>query len=79
MKLNRLTITVLCAVLAVLFGFDIWTLAVRGYDTTVSWQLWIWSHDWPIIPFTFGVFAGHLFFPNRASFKAATKEVPCDP
>lgn len=66
MKLDRLTIAVFCGLLVLLFGFDIWTLGVRGYETTISWTLYEWAKGWPAIPFAFGFFAGHLFFPNRA-------------
>jgi len=54
--------------------YDVYTLAVHGYETTISWVLYDKSHDWPIIPFVFGVLGGHLFFPNRAARKAG--EVP---
>lgn len=70
MKLDRTTIAVFGALLVILFSYDIWTLSMRGYETTISWTLYKWSQGWPIIPFTFGVFAGHLFFPNKAGEKS---------
>lgn len=63
----KLTAAFAVAIVVIIATYDVWTLAFRGYDTTLSWSLYMWSHDWPIIPFVFGVFAGHLFFPNRAS------------
>ncbi len=66
-KLSKLTIFVFCALLFVLLSFDVWTMTVRGYETTVSWTLYMVSKDWPCIPFVFGFLAGHVWMPNRAA------------
>lgn len=63
----KLTVRFLLLFVTAFTVYDVWTLAVRGYDTTVSWVLYQASQQWPIIPFALGVLAGHLFFPNRAS------------
>ena len=63
-KLSKLTIFVFCALLFVLMAYDVWTLAARGYDTTVSWTLYAASKDYPVISFVFGFFSGHLFWGN---------------
>jgi len=56
------------AFIVVFFGYDLWTLVANGYDTTVSASIEQLSKNWRIIPFTFGVFAGHLFFCNCREF-----------
>lgn len=61
----KLTIAVVGALLVVMFAFDIWTLAMRGYNTTISWTIYEMAKGWPAIPFVFGFFAGHLFFPQK--------------
>ena len=62
----KLTAAFTVFIIGLITIYDIWTLAARGYDTTISWSLYTWSQGWPIIPFALGVLAGHLFFPNRA-------------
>lgn len=66
MKPNKLTLTVFLVLFAVLMTFDVWTLVSRGYETTVSWTLYVWGTQFPIVPFAFGVLVGHLLWPNRA-------------
>lgn len=47
--------------------FDAWTVNTQGYDTTISWQLYTWGKEWPIIPFLIGGLFFHIFMPNRAA------------
>lgn len=67
MKFDRLTFFVALAVLAVIICYDTWTLIARGYETTISSQLYTLAGNQPIISFAIGVVCGHLFWPNRAS------------
>lgn len=64
---DKTTLEFILGALALIIVYDLWTLMKRGYDTTISWTLFKLSQTWPIIPFAFGVIAGHLFFPNRAA------------
>lgn len=32
---------------------------------TVSAQMQSWAREWPILPFLFGILAGHLFWPQQ--------------
>lgn len=66
-KLNWRTLSVFLGLLGILLGYDVWTLSRNGYSATVSWNLLEWSKEWPAIPFVFGFFCGHLFFPNRGA------------
>jgi hypothetical protein len=66
MKLDKLTMLVFLGLFAALMIFDVWTLLARGYETTVSWTLYVWGTQFPIVPFAFGVLVGHLLWPNRA-------------
>ncbi len=60
----ELTLTVISAAVVLLVAYDVWTLVRRGYGTTISWTVYVWSRSYPIIPFAFGVLAGHLFWVN---------------
>ena len=71
-KISRLTLFVFLALFGLLMVFDAWTLLARGYETTVSWTLYVWAQQWPIVPFLAGVLIGHLWFPNRAANKPST-------
>ena len=64
MNLTRIFIVI---IVTVIFVVDAGFLALSGYNSTISWQLFTWSKEWPIIPFLIGVMMGHLFFPNRAA------------
>ncbi len=61
------------AFIVVLIGivtvYDVWTLWKRGYATTISYTLYAGAIRFPIIPFSLGVIAGHLFWPNVGGFK----------
>lgn len=61
------------AVLAIVFIYDGWLLH-KGYKNTVSWTLYSSSRKWLIIPFLFGVLAGHLWFPI---FGPDGENLPC--
>lgn len=45
----------------------------KGYKHTVSWTLFTASKRWTIIPFLFGILAGHLWFSME------TPPEPCVP
>ncbi len=66
MALDHTTIAVSLVILAVIIIYDVWTLTKRGYNTTISWNLYVMAIRFPIVPFAIGVVAGHLFWPNRA-------------
>ncbi len=57
------TIAFILAMVAVITAYDVWAVT-HDYGWTISSTLLMAAHDWPIIPFVFGVLAGHLFFPN---------------
>lgn len=57
--------------LAVFFGlftilmvYDCWTLIANGYESTVSATLYDFVQRFPIVGVAFGIFIGHLFWPN---------------
>jgi zinc transporter ZupT len=63
MKKATLIFTVLTVIVIALY--DVFALATGGYEATISCLIYTYSKQQPIIPFVFGVFAGHLFFPNK--------------
>lgn len=61
-----ITLGVSLSVVALLIFYDVWTLIVRGYNTTISWNLYRFTQRFPIVGVAIGVVVGHLFWPNRA-------------
>lgn len=57
-----ITKLVVLSLLILIVIVDVFLWVCYGSNATISWFLWTTSHDWPIIPFLFGVLAGHLFF-----------------
>jgi hypothetical protein len=53
---------ILVLVVAGLVIFDIYLFFSKGFDGTISWLIYGWAKLYPIIPFAFGVLAGHLFW-----------------
>ena len=76
---DQITVGFMLLIIALVTVFDIWTLARRGYSTTISWQIYVHSKSWPVIPFLFGLLAGHLFFPNRAGNEPTAITAPVQP
>lgn len=70
--MKKFTVAFMVAVTALVVVVDV-ALVVRGYEWTISANLYGASKDWPIIPFALGVLAGHLFFPNRAAGRPVAK------
>lgn len=63
---DPLTLNVTLALIAVISVYDIWTLRVRGYTTTISWNLYGFTKKFPIVGVLIGIVVGHLFWPNAA-------------
>ena len=76
MKWDQLTLFVFLGLFGALMVFDLWTLLHRGYETTVSWTLYVWGSEYPIVPFAFGVLCGHLLWPNKAVTKKGAVVLP---
>jgi hypothetical protein len=50
-------------VVAVLIAIvDIWAAIKGGRNDTISGRIWDWSTTDPMLPFSFGVIVGHLFW-----------------
>lgn len=64
---DRLTLVVTLAIIAQIVCFDIWTLIMRGYATTISWSMFKLAQGYPIIGVAVGIVVGHLFWPNHAA------------
>lgn len=67
MRKHMAKVTLVFTVLTVIvIGlYDAFALATGGYEATISCLLYTYSKQQPVIPFVFGFFAGHLFFPNK--------------
>ncbi len=60
--MKKVTLPVLGALLAVIAIYDVYALTNGGAESTISSVIISLSHDFLIIPFLFGVLAGHLFW-----------------
>jgi hypothetical protein len=59
-----MTIIVLLSVAIVLIIYDIIVVALFGRDETISWQMWLISQKYPVIPFALGFVMGHILWHN---------------
>lgn len=55
----------LAAVFAIII-YDIVALIKKGYQGTISYQVYVAACRYPIVPFLLGILFGHLFWPNQA-------------
>lgn len=62
-KTRKLTIMFILACVFIIIGYDIWAVYSGGVDGTISSVIFDYSREFPLIPFAFGVLAGHLWFP----------------
>lgn len=45
-----------------IIAYDVFATLKWGGEQSVSWQMWLWSKTYPIIPFLLGVIMGHWFW-----------------
>jgi amino acid permease len=74
--MTKIFIVVIIAIITV---FDMYMLNFKGYDATISWEIYKTSQDYMIIPVIVGVFVGHLFFPHRHVPKKPDDVTPPEP
>jgi hypothetical protein len=62
--------------LLLILAVDLWLYIKGGFSNTISW--WIWSHSvqYPIIPFLFGILAGHFFWNQGLNVNCPTGVSP---
>ncbi len=58
----NLTGWILIASAIILITYDVFTLFTKGRVKTISFTVYAWAKLYPIVPFTLGVIAGHLFW-----------------
>ncbi len=56
-----LTQYIIVAIVALTVAIDVVLAISRGRDATISVAITRWSHQYPIIPFAFGMLMGHFF------------------
>jgi hypothetical protein len=59
------TVIFIISTIAVIAGYDVWTISVNGLESSVSHTMIVWAYKYPIFPFVFGVVVGHLFWRMR--------------
>ena len=60
---RKITISILVAVTALLIGWDIWAYVEPTRGDTIS-EVFLYFSQHPVLPFAFGVLAGHLCWPQ---------------
>lgn len=74
MRVDVPTVLVSTTAILGLIMYDVWTLLARGYDTTISANLFYLSQRYPVIALAIGVVLGHLFWPHGDCVRDPTKE-----
>lgn len=65
--MKKLTLIVICSLVAIIGIYDVYALIEGGGEATISSVIITLSHEFLIIPFLFGVLAGHLFWRMDAN------------
>ena len=60
-----ITVTLIIATCIIWAVYDVWTIAKRGKQTSISAFIIRGSHKYPIIVLLLGVLLGHLFWSMR--------------
>lgn len=55
---------ILCVIISVA-SYDVYAFMKGGTEATVSHVILVWSYNYPIFTFAFGVLVGHLFWRTR--------------
>lgn len=61
----KLTGFVILGAIILLGAYDTFAFLKGGTEATISHVLLMWSYDYPIFTFSFGVLVGHLFWRTR--------------
>jgi hypothetical protein len=65
--LKQKTILVIALTVFLLIVWDIYAILIGGKESSISSVMVVYSYDYPIIPFLFGVLCGHFFWRLRAN------------
>lgn len=57
-----MTLAVVASVAVALIGYDVFIAVKVGQQATISKQLYQFSRDYPVVPFTVGFIFGHIFW-----------------
>lgn len=60
-KGQKITILIVILVVVLLGAYDVFALCEWGVSATISHQIILWSHSYPIIAFLFGLLIGHFY------------------
>ena len=69
MNYKKLTKIFVLATIAIIIGFDVFVWVKGGTEATVSWTVFEWSYDYPILPFFMGFVMGHFFWQMKPKAK----------
>lgn len=53
------------AVIACITVFDVIIFSRGGTESTISWTIFEWSHEHPVVAFAMGFVMGHLFWQMK--------------
>lgn len=71
--MKKWTVIFIFVTFAAIAGYDVYTIAVGGFETSISHTMIEWSYKYPIFTFLMGVIMGHLFW--RMGDSATTKKI----
>jgi hypothetical protein len=57
-----MTTIVVLSIVAITLGIDGLLAWRKGFSATISWWVWTNSAKYPVLPFLFGMLAGHFFW-----------------
>jgi hypothetical protein len=66
--MKTLTTIIIVAITAFLIVWDVYAILKGGVESSISSIIIVHSHEYPILPFAFGVLCGHFFWrmkPNK--------------
>lgn len=62
MTQKKMTVLFIAVMFIGIAGYDVYTIAVGGVETSISHTMIEWSYKYPIFTFMMGVICGHLFW-----------------
>lgn len=71
--MKKWTVIFIIVMFAAIAIYDVYTISVAGFETSISHTMIEWSYKYPIFTFLMGVVCGHLFW--RMGDSAATKKI----
>ena len=63
----NLTVLFVITLVVLVAAFDVWIIAKKGKQESISAHIIRASHKYPMLPFLLGILCGHLFWSMRTA------------